>query len=139
MFDVGTGSGILAIAAARLGAGKVMAIDSDPVAIDVARANVRANGVAQRVKVLRGQGLARARVRADLIAANLTADTLPPVLADVRRCLVSGGRFVASGFGAAHLSDLRRHVACAGLSVTATERLRGWYAVHATRARARHR
>ncbi|MCL6581725.1 MAG: tRNA (N(6)-L-threonylcarbamoyladenosine(37)-C(2))-methylthiotransferase MtaB [Firmicutes bacterium] len=50
--DLGTGSGILAIAAAKLGLGRVTALDDDPVAVEAARANVRANGVADRVEVL---------------------------------------------------------------------------------------
>ncbi|MCL6580776.1 MAG: 50S ribosomal protein L11 methyltransferase, partial [Firmicutes bacterium] len=50
--DLGTGSGILAIAAAKLGFGRVTALDDDPVAVEAARANVRANGVADRVEVL---------------------------------------------------------------------------------------
>jgi len=133
VIDVGTGSGILAIAAARLGAARVLAIDNDPVAVDVASANVRANGVAHRVSVRRGQGLARVRTRADLIAANLTADTLPPLLADVRRSLVPGGRFIAAGFGTARVRDVRRQLTKAALRVAATEQLHGWCAVHAIR------
>ncbi len=139
VIDIGTGSGILAIAAARLGAARVLAVDSDPTAIDVAGANVRANRVARRVKVQRGQGLRRVRTRADLIAANLTAETLPPILADVRRCLVPGGRFVAAGFGAARVADVRRQLARAALSVAATEQLQGWCAVHAMRPAGRRR
>ena len=139
VIDVGTGSGILAIAAARLGAAQVVAIDSDPTAIDVAGANARANHVARRVRVQRGQGLKRLRTRANLIAANLTADTLPPILADVRRCLVPGGRFIAAGFGAAQVRDVRLQLARAALSVAATEQLQGWCAVHAIRPAGRGR
>lgn len=139
VIDVGTGSGILAIAAVRLGAARVLAIDNDPTAVEVARANVRVNRVAHRVRVIRGEGLAHVRRRADLIAANLTAQTLPPILADVRRALVPGGRFVASGFGATRLRDVQQEIVRAGLRVDATERLGGWCAVHATRGRARRR
>ncbi len=131
LIDLGTGSGILAIAAARFGARRVLAIDNDPLAVAVARANVRRNGVARRVTVRRGEGLAGVRLRADLIVANLTGDILPGVLDDVTRCLVPGGGFVASGFGSPRVAEVRRRIRAAGLQVVATRRVRGWCAVHA--------
>ena len=131
LIDLGTGSGILAIAAARFGARRVLAIDNDPLAVAVARANVRRNGVARRVTVRRGEGLAGVRLRANLIVANLTADILPGVLDDVARCLVPGGGFVASGFGSPRVAEVRRRIRAAGLRVAATRRVRGWCAVHA--------
>ena len=83
VFDVGTGSGILAIAAARLGAGRVLAVDDDPIAVAVARENVRRNGVASRVRIARGDGLDRAAGRAHVIVANIVADVIIPLC---RRC-----------------------------------------------------
>jgi ribosomal protein L11 methyltransferase len=135
VIDVGTGSGILAIAAARLGAARVLAIDSDPVAVAVASQNVRANHVADRVHVRAGVGLARVRLRADLIVANLTADALPGILAGVRRCLGARGRFVGSGFGAVRVNGVMRAMALAGLRPIEVDRLRGWRAVHAAAPR----
>jgi ribosomal protein L11 methyltransferase len=73
--DVGTGSGILAIALALLGAAEIMAIDNDPVALQVARENFRANKVAQRVR-LSGAQLSAIRRRFDVVVANLTAETI---------------------------------------------------------------
>ncbi len=137
VIDLGTGSGILAIAAARLGARHVLAIDNDPLAVTVARANVRRNRVGRRISVRRSEGLAGLRLRADLILANLTADILPSVLSDVLRCLAPGGRFVASGFGSPRISEVRRRSAAAGLRVVATQRRRGWCAVHAIAPAAR--
>lgn len=137
VIDLGTGSGILAVAAARVGARRVLAVDNDPVAVTVARANVKGNGVASRVTVRRQDGLAHTRVRADLVVANLTADILPLVLGDVRRTLRSGGRFVASGFGSPRVSEVRRRITAAGLRVVTTERLRGWCSVHAVAPRGR--
>jgi ribosomal protein L11 methyltransferase len=137
VIDVGTGSGILAIAAARLGAERVLAIDNDPVAVSVARVNIRANGVRTVVAVRRGNGLVGVRPRADLLVANLTADTLPPVLHGAGRCLASGGRLVVSGFTAPRLPEVRRTLAAAGFAVTGVNRLRAWRAVHAAVARPR--
>jgi len=134
VIDVGTGSGILAIAAARLGARRVLGIDNDPVAVAVARENVRANRVADQVSIRDGDNLARVRLRADLIVANLTADALPGIVAEVPRRLVPGGRFVGSGFGAARVPEVERTLAVAGLCPIRVDRLRGWRAVHAVAA-----
>lgn len=137
VIDVGTGSGILAIAAARLGAGRVLAVDNDPIAVAVARVNVRANHVAGRVRLRTGSGLARVRFRADLIVANLTADLLPAILRDVAHCLAPGGRFVGAGFGTSRVAEVQRALAEAGLRATRIDHLRGWRSVHATAALSR--
>jgi ribosomal protein L11 methyltransferase len=139
VIDLGTGSGILAIAAARLGGVRVLAIDNDPVAVSVARANVRANRVTRSVTVRRGDGLTGVRLRADLLLANLTADSLPGILSDVPRCLATNGRFVASGFTAGRLRDVRRHLASAGLAVEEVTRQESWCAVISRPAAARRR
>lgn len=115
VFDVGTGSGILAIAAAHLGAGRVWAVDSDPLAVAVARANVRENGAGAGVRVVRGSGLARAPGRADVILANLIAETIVPLLGRVRRHLRPGGIFVGSGITAGRLAAVERAARAAGL------------------------
>jgi ribosomal protein L11 methyltransferase len=129
--DVGTGSGILAIAAARLGARRVIAVDHDSVAVDTARRNVRANRVASTVAVRLARGLPRRRTPADVIVANLTAQTLPPVIGAARRHLRPGGRLVASGFGAGAVRDVQAAMIAAGLRPIRVEALRGWRAVHA--------
>lgn len=108
VFDVGTGSGILAIAAARLGASRVWAVDNDPVAVAVARNNVKLNSVGARVRVVRGSGLDRAPGRADVILANLVAETIVPLLGRTRMRLRPGGVFVGSGIVAGRLGDVER-------------------------------
>jgi ribosomal protein L11 methyltransferase len=113
--DVGTGSGILAIAAARLGAGQVWARDVDPAAVAVARANVRANGVAHLVRVVRGAGVGSAPARCDVVVANIIADTIVDLLPEVRARLAPRGVFVGSGIVAERLDAVRRAAAAAGL------------------------
>jgi ribosomal protein L11 methyltransferase len=131
VIDVGTGSGILAIAAAKMGAARVVAIDNDPVAVQVARANARTNGVGRRVAVRLAGGVGRARLHADLIVANLTAQTLPGILPGAARCLTPGGRFVGSGFSPAGVREVVRAISSVGLRITRVTGLRGWRAVHA--------
>lgn len=72
VLDLGTGSGILAIAAAKLGAGSVLALDNDPLAVKAARANVRANGVQNLVAVEHGS-LGKAAEEFDLVLVNILA------------------------------------------------------------------
>lgn len=115
VFDVGTGSGILAIAAARLGAAYVWAADNDPVAVAVARENARLNGVGRLLRVVRGTGLDKAGGRADLILANLIAEAIVPLLPEVRRRLLPRGVFVGSGIIADRLNAVLRAARAAGL------------------------
>ncbi len=97
VFDVGTGSGILAIASAKLGAASVLAIDADPVAVAVARENVAYNKVADRVQVYVGDLLTGVTSQANLIVANLTADIHFQLLPHASEALVGDGVLVASG------------------------------------------
>lgn len=92
VLDVGTGSGILAIAAALLGGREIRAIDNDPVALQVARDNVRANGVARRVH-LSGAKLGAMRRKFDLVLANLTAETIGE-LADALEKKIAAKKFL---------------------------------------------
>jgi ribosomal protein L11 methyltransferase len=73
--DVGTGSGILAIALAKLGARGVWAIDADPVAVRVARENLRCNDVQEKIH-LSGEELGRIKKSFSVVVANLTAETI---------------------------------------------------------------
>src|SRR5690606_23433606 len=75
MVDIGSGSGVLAIAAAKLGCYRVLALDTDPVAVRVAQENVERNGVAETVIVQQGsiESLQRTARHFDLAMANLTA------------------------------------------------------------------
>jgi ribosomal protein L11 methyltransferase len=76
VIDAGTGSGILAIAAARLGADKVYAFDIDQLAVDVASKNVKINGVEDRVSVFKSSLAVLKEISADLIIANLTSEII---------------------------------------------------------------
>ena len=92
--DVGTGSGVLAIAIARLTKARVLASDIDPVATRVAAANVRLNGVAARVRPITAQGLSgrlfRERAPYDLIVANILAGPLAALAPAISRACRAG-------------------------------------------------
>jgi ribosomal protein L11 methyltransferase len=98
VLDLGTGSGVLAIAAALLGASTVTAVDQDPDAIASARENLGLNGVTDRVRLHQADFRLASSLRADLVLANLTGGTLTRHAAEVARSVVPGGRLVLSGF-----------------------------------------
>ena len=99
--DIGTGSGILAVAAARLWPARVRALDADPLAVAAARETVRRNALARRVTVLCGEGFragGRERLgRADLICANIRAEPIAAMAPAFVRHLSPGGTVVVSG------------------------------------------
>jgi len=97
VLDIGTGSGVLAIAAARLGARSVIAVDNDPDALEAARENVALNGVNASVAIHGADFRAIARTRADIILANLTGDLLRRSAADLAECANRPGELVLSG------------------------------------------
>ncbi|MDR2088549.1 MAG: 50S ribosomal protein L11 methyltransferase [Clostridiales Family XIII bacterium] len=97
VLDVGCGSGILSIAAALLGAGEVLGVDLDDAAAEIARANVAANGCADRVRILKGDLLAGLSFKADIAVANLTADLIAALAGGLRAHLKAGACFIASG------------------------------------------
>jgi ribosomal protein L11 methyltransferase len=101
VLDMGCGSGILAIAAAKLWRARVIAADNDPVAVAVAGANATRNGVAHRIRCLGSEGFGNPRLRArapfDLILANILADPLCDLARGTARHLAPGGIAVLSG------------------------------------------
>jgi len=101
VLDLGCGTGLLAIGAAKLWRRPVTASDIDPVAIDVTRANARANCEATLVQAVIADGLASpalaARAPYDLIIANILAEPLTRLAPEIARSLVRGGMLVLSG------------------------------------------
>ena len=98
VYDVGCGSGILAVAAAKLGAGEVIAMDYDPVAVSVAEENIRQNNV-HNVVACESDLLSACEgaAPAELITANIIADVIIRLFAQLDRHLAPGGTLLASG------------------------------------------
>ncbi|SFJ09309.1 50S ribosomal protein L11 methyltransferase [Thermoflavimicrobium dichotomicum] len=97
VIDVGCGSGILSIAAAKLGAKKVLALDLDPLAVEKSKENVRLNQVEPVVEVRQGDLLKGVAQTADCVVANILAEIIVKFVHDLPRVLVPGGIFVGSG------------------------------------------
>jgi ribosomal protein L11 methyltransferase len=101
VLDVGCGSGILSIAAAKCWPARLVAVDNDPVAVRVTAHNLRLNGVAARARAVTADGYRHSLVRRsapfDLVLANILADPLIELAPELRRHLAPGGHAVLSG------------------------------------------
>ncbi|MPZ98262.1 MAG: methyltransferase domain-containing protein [Dehalococcoidia bacterium] len=113
VLDIGAGSGILAVAAAKLGAARVRAIDIDGSTVEVARENAARNGVAGRVLAAAGSlgeawpwGSSPPVRCAGLVVANISSTVVTGMLADIARALRPGGLLLASGFMAASEAEV---------------------------------
>jgi ribosomal protein L11 methyltransferase len=96
--DVGTGSGILMVAAAKIGAGKVRGTDNDEVAVDVARKNLMQNRISESTfNVITGNLVEKVGARFDVVAANITSKGILLLLDDIKKVLVKNSIFICSG------------------------------------------
>ncbi|NPA49010.1 MAG: methyltransferase [Thermodesulfobacteria bacterium] len=98
VFDLGTGSGVLALCAAKLGAREILAADIDPRAVREARANVLTNGYEEQILVVQGSLSCARRAFFDLLLANLTIGTILTLGKEFPALLRPGGRMILSGF-----------------------------------------
>lgn len=127
VLDVGTGSGVLAIAAALLGAGRVLAIDLDPVACRAARENLARNPAAiGRVEVLEQDAAALGDIAADLVVANLTSSLLTSLASLLARLVRPSGLLVVSGMSSEQAPAVTAAFAAAGLRAWSRTLERGW-------------
>lgn len=129
LLDVGTGSGILALAAAKLGFRPVLAFDFDPECVTVARANARRNRVERRVTLTR-RDVARLSLRPSrrfpVVCANLTADLLQRHAERLVAQLADGGHLVLAGILAEEFDTVRLRFEGLGLRLARTARRREW-------------
>lgn len=108
VIDVGSGSGILSIVALKLGAGHVLALDLDQVAVRATKQNVALNGFASKVEVKQNNLLDGVELEADVIVANILAEVIVRFIADAHRLLRTGGYFLTSGIIAKKEEEVRR-------------------------------
>ncbi len=117
VIDVGTGSGILAIGAAMLGAGHVLAIDIDRDAVRVAGQNIAHNGVSAQVSVQEGNLLDRVSEVCDICVANIIAQVICSFAAPLRAHIRPGGVFLCSGIIAEREEEVRGALLAAGYEI----------------------
>ena len=147
VLDVGTGSGILAIAAAKLGAGTVVGLDIDSLALEVARENVARNGVEDRITLQRAslippsvpddpeRPLHIIDVRStwngafDLLFMNILADVIIRSAEPIAACLAEDGQFIVSGIIQSQEELVRQALSAAGLAVVKRRTKKDWVAL----------
>ena len=139
VLDLGCGSGILALAAARLGARAVLGLDTDPVAVEATGANARRNRLARIVRPRLGSLPAPGQPY-DIVLANLVAALLVGMAGDLYMALRpgsgaagSGGRLLAGGIIVEREPEVRRALAAAGLHMVDRDQEGDWVALEAER------
>ena len=126
VLDIGTGSGILAIAALKLGAGSAEGVDIDPVAVRTAGENAALNGVADKLTVLVGDLSDKASGRYDIITANIVANAIISLAPAVPGLMAENATFIASGIIDSRKDEVIAGLEKAGLSVVEVKEKRGW-------------
>ena len=130
VLDLGTGTGVLAIAAAKALHDSVLASDIDALSVKVAAENARLNGVGQFVEVTWGNGFSAPRLRQrqpfDLVLANILANPLRQMATPMSRHLAGGARVILSGLLSAQAPSVIAAYRARGLIVERHIRIEGW-------------
>lgn len=132
ILDVGCGSGILAIAAVKLGASDALGVDTDPIAIESTVANARRNRLARRIRARAGS-LPSEEPPFDVVLANLIAGVLVPLAGALRAELRPGGTLVASGIFVDREAEVRSAFEAAGLAIHGRSDEGDWVALTVVR------
>lgn len=136
VLDVGCGSGILAIAALKLGAATALGVDTDPIAVEATTENARRNAVTRRVRVRAGS-LPSGEPAFDVVLANLIAGVLVPLAPALRDELRPGGWLLASGIFVDREDEVREAFEAVGLHISGRSAEGEWVALEAVRGRER--
>ena len=129
VIDVGTGSGILAIGAAMLGAKDVLAIDIDPTAVKVAQENIEHNHLTDRIVAIEGNLLDKTDSSCDLCVANIIADVICFFAKPLTAHIVPGGKFICSGIIKEREGDVHNALIEAGYEIIEIRRKGEWVAM----------
>ena len=126
VLDIGTGSGILAIAALKLGAAVAEGVDIDPMCVRTAGENARRNGVQDRFTVLVGDLSDKASGQYNIITANIVAAAILSLAPHVPALMAPGARFIASGIIDTRKDEVLTGLRAAGLEPGEVKEKRGW-------------
>lgn len=117
VLDVGTGTGILAIASVLLGADEATGVDIDSTAVKCAAENAAANRVSDRVKIVKGDMLKGMEGPYGIIVANILADPVIEIAPTAFRLLCSGGYYITAGYVLKSEEDVSKALTCAGFEI----------------------
>ena len=131
VIDVGTGSGILAICSALLGAANVLAIDVDMNAIMAAQDNIKLNHCTGVITVKEGNLINSVNHTYDIMVANISADIICNLVKDAHKVITPGGLFICSGIILERQKDVTQSLAAFGYTVTKILNDHDWVAIAA--------
>ncbi|MDQ0156015.1 50S ribosomal protein L11 methyltransferase [Robertmurraya andreesenii] len=126
VIDVGTGSGVLSIAAAMLGASRVEALDLDEVAVNSAKINIKLNKVHDRVTVRQNNLLDGISEPVDVIVANILAEVIVRFTDDAARLVKPGGYFITAGIILQKKQEVKDAITTAGFEIIETLQMEDW-------------
>jgi len=133
LLDVGTGSGILLIAAAKLGASRLAGLDLDPMAVDVARRNLAQNRIDPKMADLSVGDLVHNVTGAyDIVVANILAEVIIELLDDVKQVVRPGGLFICSGIIEPRQAAVAEKMAACGFDTIEVKMEEEWVAMVGT-------
>ena len=129
VIDVGTGSGVLSIGAAKLGASKIHALDLDEVAVRSAIENIALNKVDHIVRVTHGNLLDNVDEQADIVVANILAEIIMTFTDDAFTIVKDGGLFITSGIIATKKEDVKDSLQQAGFEIEEVMMMEDWVTI----------
>ncbi|WP_144511136.1 50S ribosomal protein L11 methyltransferase [Bacillus sp. FJAT-22090] len=129
LIDVGTGSGVLSIGAAKLGATSIHALDLDEVAVKSAKENIALNKVEDVVQVTHGNLLDNVKEQADIVVANILAEIIMTFTNDAYSIVKDGGLFITSGIIATKKEDVRNSLLQAGFEIEEVMMMEDWVTI----------
>jgi ribosomal protein L11 methyltransferase len=131
VLDVGAGSAVLSIAAAKLGAARVLAVEADEAALENAQDNIDCNGCSERVTLVHAAvddtWLANHAALFDVIAANVLSGVLRPLLPAFRGSVAAGGHVILGGILDEEARDVKTDAAAASLRLEREDTEAGWW------------
>ncbi len=131
VIDVGTGSGVLTIAAAKYGAKEILALDLDEVAVNSAKINCKLNKVHDQVTIKQNDLLKGVEFEADIIVANILAEVIVRFTDDVERLLKPGGLFISSGIIKQKRAEVEAAIVNSGLVIEEVMTMEDWVSITA--------
>lgn len=126
VYDIGCGSGILSIAASKLGAKKVVGVDLVPLAVEVSQENVKINNETEDVQIIHGNLLDVVEDKADLIVANIIAEIIVEMSSDLKDFLKIDGLFIGSGIILSKIDLVVEALEKAGFEILEIREMNEW-------------
>lgn len=133
VYDIGTGSGILSIVAAKLGAKKVIGVDLDPLCVKVANENIKINNVEDIVEIKNGDLLEVIENKADIIVSNIIAEVIAGMTNDLKQYLNDNGTFIASGIILEKIELVEDSLIKNGFKIVEIKKTNVWACIVATK------